>query len=1035
MNNYNSKELLNYKVPDNLMDRFQNIMVFTKNMVLKDSKFFENYEDEISAWFGKMLIKYFDSELSNNDIIELLYFVWQYNKIVDSQLLSADIPFKVKTIYGLVGLDDIADITASSLVNTTDPKNLPASLITKISTLSSYDGSFLKMICNYFLSENENTNSTYTKDSVLREAYLILIRRGSLVYDTDLESENPTGFVTFLNTKKRQIETLEEAFKNRLKIQITSVKSSETERYDKRSASTNERSLAESGEPLVFFDIKLVGESITSNNPDVLSMINEYSTAPLEIFKNTTNNVNTPDTVNFQILYKELNLAYRETTGSDILDLCAALEWINIEGSLLEKKNSITNRPMIIVREIQDNIYIRDIVENGEVISTNKLYKYRRTNPYICRRAAESDLIVYYSGDNYISNNYGTYAYHKSEISLFREIYKETREYFYTVLLNEAFTNEEEYSFYEKYFITFLSIVRFMDAKLDTVRDIESFSKDDIENFLVSFGLGSLATILDISVFTNSESYSKSLIRRYIELMQSKGSRKVIDILQETFSINSTELVIYKNIIVGDNSDNENPYNVYKFIKVPYESVSQMEIIQNNISAAQTLEAATSQDKYWDKNDTTDKLLTELDVNVANTKYIIPEITNEFSEAYTTTRVLFELVDFLSRNLSASNRISISNEVMDNGTILEYVNSIRYLWYRYLILLDISIDDVILPIAGSTKKTFIHIEDKNDTNAAIISVPIGYEDNLDYDILCRLRDVLEPEGSTTLNLSKMFEIVNTGKDTGNTIKLKDIAKDVISSGHHINNTILGNIYSFLEAMAPLFIAIGDSGESIEENITTLYNRLTSVDNNVLEGKDISGIIISSFIPSIINQSLITAINKGTIYNYNLPAPILHFIMFIYYNTFFGSNYNGPLIIEDTAISGANWTSGSYRDYMTDIANQSNLYKFKGDICNLSDADSIKAGIITACNELSEACSVLVNLNLSSRDDLMITFLRTAIEYFISYTTEIYQFVFRNSFKSYSEASTVSDNWKSNVHYKEIDSLYYDEQLTITKQSS
>jgi len=45
--------------------------------------------------------------------------------------------------------------------------------------------------------------------------------------------------------------------------------------------------------------------------------------------------------------------------------------------------------------------------------------------------ANESDIMIYYYGDNYISNNYGTFKYQIEEIDNFLKIYKETRDSFY----------------------------------------------------------------------------------------------------------------------------------------------------------------------------------------------------------------------------------------------------------------------------------------------------------------------------------------------------------------------------------------------------------------------------------------------------------------------------------------------------------------------------------------------------------------------------------------------------------------------------
>ena len=230
--------------------------------------------------------------------------------------------------------------------------------------------------------------------------------------------------------------------------------------------------------------------------------------------------------------------------------------------------------------------FLRDYSYENKFLTTS-LPKYQYGNPYIARVACESDIINYYINEPYRMASYGYYKYQKEEIYSFIKIYKEIREYYYRVLLNESFILEEEYSGYEKMFLTFWAIERFLSSKLERSKDIDSFDQTDIENFLKTYGMGSLSELaVENSYYL--EDIVKNVLKNYLHLSQNKGSRKIFDILRQAFSIDSAKLNFFKVIltrILDENRDSS-----FVFVKANFDNSNILDEIATNLENQTPLE-------------------------------------------------------------------------------------------------------------------------------------------------------------------------------------------------------------------------------------------------------------------------------------------------------------------------------------------------------------------------------------------------------------------------------------------------------------
>lgn len=409
------------------------------------------------------------------------------------------------------------------------------------------DGVYLSYSTNniikYTLDDDNALNEKTTQKNVLEYTYNnfnifndktkndIFNRVGSSdVYDiycsNILKKETLPTFANETGSSfSEKIENAKETLIQKEKINIS--KTINVSFNKKLIASEEEKHLINTGDPLIFFDIVL-------------------------------------DNNNYIILYKEFNREYRELLDSESIEM-SVNNVTNISGdevsitfsniiALFNASSIITrinNNPTGYIRSMPETpILIKDFNINGKLLTT-QLFKYAYSNSYLARKATESEIIKYYIGDTYISNGYGRFKYQIEEIYSFLDIYQNVRDYYYRVLLNESFINEEEYPLYEKLFISFWAIERFITNKVDNLKDIDSFDLTDIKNFLTSYGMSDLANIIDLNDFYSSEELSKNLIKKYVELVQNKGSRKVINVLEEAFSITSGTLSIYKPMLLN----------------------------------------------------------------------------------------------------------------------------------------------------------------------------------------------------------------------------------------------------------------------------------------------------------------------------------------------------------------------------------------------------------------------------------------------------------------------------------------------------
>ena len=673
-----------YEIDKGSYNLFDNITRLMKHATLKDSRTLDSYENALSIKFSNYLIKYFEYGLSSKDIANLLRDVNSYNKEIAKFWTDSAI---LERVYGYKGGKFLSNSLATKLANTyadTVISALKQSLRYPEDITVSFDPALVKMIRNNaFLLIDESSpaslNFGITDNSFNEFKYHVIIDNKSKTVNvtTKKNEEDPVFNTDGINTEfKKTAQEYEAALKSRESIQVFA--SSEAgANVVKNAASSTEMTLADGGFPYCFFDlrgIKFTKEDFGNEEPT-----QEF----LDAFGITRCNTERSNAeYNYElnsicIMYKEFNPEYRRILDQDYCEV--GFEFVKLKAIDIKRSESFTASIEQLVRNTEDAKGL--VIKSG--YSSNK-FRYLRGNPYTARRANESSLIAYYYGDNYaeLSNGYGTYQYQVKEARKFADIFEETRQYYYTVLLNKAFINEKDYPLFERFFITAVSIMRMIDSKVSTSKDIDEFDRTDVNNFLTSFGLKNFTTSATRDEFMNQEQYLKRIIKNYGALKQQKGSRDVIDTILNIFnygdrSVDVNKYMLYESEFekapeeIKNNdaaktskfkllkkSNNEAVDKKYKLPKKTKKSIKFIEAKYDTENSTNNIEKAAltssesydsflnGTDKYWDPVKVPEDTVSQLNISTAETKYLSLKVTEDSYKIYIRSRYLLSLVDY-----------------------------------------------------------------------------------------------------------------------------------------------------------------------------------------------------------------------------------------------------------------------------------------------------------------------------------------------------------------------------------------------------
>lgn len=392
-------------------------------------------------------------------------------------------------------------------------------------------------------------------------------------------------------------------------------------------------------------------------------------------------------TVNFAMAYKEFNPEIRKIAGSALSDV--VLSYLSASGIKLD--SAITTRYSSAVGQLKKSSIpaLNRMLGDTDVAS---IFNDLHSNPYMIRNAAADDLIAYYAGE---SISFGTTSSDEEDIETLISLYKSCRDYFYKVLMDKAFIHDEKYGMFVRYFIKYLTIDRFINARLDNAHEISKYTLNECEAFMDSYGLEELSDQIRSKYFQNATEYSKKIIANYADLMSYKGSRHDIDRCATLLDSDSTDLTLYKYTLAKDDSSN------LRFVMTEYSAENMNHELTNSFSASADYSAFVADDQYWDADSITPYMVSRKMNSPQMTKYLGMSLSSDLYKDYITTQTSLAVNRFIDGKAPIEGGVNhvfgLSNFVseMPSGTAFESIEcsldvkiAILQLMWKYYVRLS-----------------------------------------------------------------------------------------------------------------------------------------------------------------------------------------------------------------------------------------------------------------------------------------------------------------------------------------------------------
>lgn len=164
-------------------------------------------------------------------------------------------------------------------------------------------------------------------------------------------------------------------------------------------------------------------------------------------------------------------------------------------------------------------------------------------NTFNFREKEYMDIVGYYF-NSYNDVYYGVNSEHKQEIALFLRSFQDVREYYFRNILLKSLVNDDMYPLYEFVLLVTMALDRYFNQKVSKHKHLDSYTTEDINNFLNSFGLSELNKYDN---FYGSFDYKMSVVRNYNNLIKNKGTRRVKGLIESMLNESSNEYEVAIN--------------------------------------------------------------------------------------------------------------------------------------------------------------------------------------------------------------------------------------------------------------------------------------------------------------------------------------------------------------------------------------------------------------------------------------------------------------------------------------------------------
>ncbi len=355
------------------------------------------------------------------------------------------------------------------------------------------------------------------------------------------------------------------------------------------------------------------------------------------------------------IIYKELNPYLRYVMDSDAIDIFTAyfLMTSSTNTSPLFSKISTSDISSFNSAYIPSTLISEAIGLSGMTINSIL------GNTYNSRHANNGEIIRYYD-DGTVYDDY--------EVEEMMTLHHECRDFFYRAIRNDSFVTSEYYDVMENLLISWMTIERYLTARVENLKEIDSFTQTEIDNFLDSYGLSAIKTN---DVFYNKTDYQKTIIANYNKLMQLKGSRDVITFLNTMFDSTFKDANIYRYILVRKTNG---AADSLVFVKISDDSTTPMLDVKEALENGEYIDYETmiADDEYWSSTTVPEADMLEIDtLNYEDSKYMDVELIEDISAMFAQVRYLMGAVNFIEDKIdAASESLSTTAIVFDELSFL-----------------------------------------------------------------------------------------------------------------------------------------------------------------------------------------------------------------------------------------------------------------------------------------------------------------------------------------------------------------------------
>jgi hypothetical protein len=321
--------------------------------------------------------------------------------------------------------------------------------------------------------------------------------------------------------------------------------------------------------------------------------------------------------------------------------------------------------------------------------------------------------------------------------------------------------------------------------------------------------------------------------------------------------------------------------------------------------------------------------------------------------------------------------------------------------------------------------------------------------NDDYDKYeLSAKDVIE-NAARSINYINLLNTIKT--DTDDTVKSKKLQ----AAYYYTKEAILGNPKYVLSDLSELFKSYEDTTYkfSIESAYTNIIYDMIDFPSKYLKGeyRMINGVYETKDVRDILD----TVFNKFFTVTYDAPAANDINATVPYFATYDNDTDNVKEILNKySSIIGIDQTDQMYDYILGDVTtktfeeykNASSLNLEWFDKVDNKSKDQIKAVFDAVYEKLQTLLSDTItftenaeemqpNFGISQSVSNFFDFVKSSVKYFISYTTSLYNSNLKLSYDTKFESVPYAYSITDIVSKTQIDNFYYDEQVTITEETS